>query len=249
MRCETRQWLTDVAQVWDILDEHYMINTDKTCGTHVHISPSGDQVWDIGRLKAICRSIIHFENAIEALVPPARRGNIWAKNNRVDNPRFSMKTDHQCLQLIASCKTPQEIANLMNNSDDRFYTWNFCNGVTIEFRRGPGVIKEEQCLGWVEFAIAFIAAAVRIDPSANSAAFTKDVEGLARFTQAGLKMGMEHSGFMKEVFRGKSGSLRPARMRRLTAEERQISDAKKAEEENKKLIVKKMESLWAEYIV
>ena len=108
---------------------------------------------------------------------------------------------------------------------------------TIEFRRGPGVIEAEQCLSWVEFAVAFIQAAVRTGHHAGLSSFTNDVEGLKKFTQRGV---VYKGRFMMEVFEGKSGSIKPTPLRQLTREELEIQEVKKKEDQKKKLMVKKM---------
>jgi Putative amidoligase enzyme len=153
-----------VEHLWDFLRTFCRIETNPTCGTHVHISTPGNNQWDTESLKSISRSILWFESGFEVLVPQSRRGNEYAKSNRVDNPVFQGKTGPECFQLIEQCANNVDIVNLMNNDGDRHYAWNsknlFYGGkMTIEFRRGPGVTDAEHCLSWVELAVAFTKAA------------------------------------------------------------------------------------------
>ena len=87
-----KTWPADVYKAWGILRRYYVIETNDTCGTHVHISPPREKDWDIGNPKPVCGSILYFENAIEALVPPKRRNNILTKANWVDNHHFHNKS-------------------------------------------------------------------------------------------------------------------------------------------------------------
>jgi Putative amidoligase enzyme len=153
-----------VEEVWRILSPAYLIQTNQTCGRHVHISPPGNEEWGIESLKSICRSIQYFETAFEVIVPRARRSNEYAKNNWAKNPKLRCKTRVQCFRLVVQCSNNIDIMNLMNHDGDRYYGWNFMNLVyggtmIIEFHRGPGVTEAEQCLSWVEVAVTFIRAA------------------------------------------------------------------------------------------
>jgi len=61
-----------VEHVWGDLDENTKISVNnKSCGTHIHLSPQNSSgTWTLGAVKAICRSIVYFEFAFEALLPP-----------------------------------------------------------------------------------------------------------------------------------------------------------------------------------
>lgn len=149
----TQHWRRDVADLFDFLDTHSVIETHAKCGTHVYISLLSGE-WLTDDLKQVASTILWLETAFEVLVPDSRRGNICCKSNRLDNPKFLEKTPAQCMVLIDECENNVAVADLMNNEGDRYYAQNFKNlyyggKKTIEFRRGPGVDIEQNATAWV----------------------------------------------------------------------------------------------------
>jgi Putative amidoligase enzyme len=234
-----------VEKLWEILESHCKIETNQSCGTHVHLSPPEDNQWDLASLKSISRSILWFESGLEALVPESRRGNEYAKSNRFDNPKLHGKSGADCFQLIDQCANNVEIVNLMNNDGDRHYAWNFKNlyyggKMTIEFRRAPGVILARHCLSWVELAAAFTRAARNFGSAAQLNGYSRDVAGLKNFISAGLVPGMNELQLMSLIFDGKSGGLEPVVVGPLSVERQQRLAKKKQQDQQKNLMVKKI---------
>lgn len=221
------------------------MDTNQSCGTHVHISPSDNVNWDMGSLKSICRAIIYFEGAFEALVPEHRRGNAYAKSFQADHPQFKSKRHGECFALIEQQTHPVHIADLMNPGSDRNYAWNFCNLIyggkmTVEFRRGPGVTGPEDCLAWVELAVSFARSARAFGTVQHLQDYTQDVQGLKAFVNATLAPSMSQPQLMGSIFVNKQGSLKPRAMPALTAELRNKLKKKKAEVHSKNIMVKKI---------
>ena len=97
--------------------------SDITCGTHVHVSP-GDREWTLEEVKNVSRSILYFEEAFEALLPPERRGNRECRSNRSDNPKLKNLPDLEaCFGMIQECATIKALVHLMNAKDE--YSWQF----------------------------------------------------------------------------------------------------------------------------
>jgi hypothetical protein len=110
-----------VENVWEHLKSNTKINVNESCGTHIHVSPQNNSgIWALGAVKAICRSIVFFEFAFEALLPPHRRRNIWAKSNVYDNDHFPDKNLGACFSLIDGCQAVPRIVELMNDGDDKY---------------------------------------------------------------------------------------------------------------------------------
>jgi len=78
-------------------------------------------VWTLPAVKAICRSIVYFEFAFEALLPSTRRCNPWTKSNVYDNDHFPDKRLRTCFGLIDGCQTIPDIVELMNEGEDKYF--------------------------------------------------------------------------------------------------------------------------------
>jgi hypothetical protein len=72
------------------------LSTNETCGFHVHMSPGNDEPWSVAELGSISFAIIHFEEAVLALLPEHRRNNMRLGSNFVDNKQFSGLTKNEC---------------------------------------------------------------------------------------------------------------------------------------------------------
>jgi len=128
--------------LWDSLGIDFQIDTNDTCSTHVHISP--DEDWKLEQVQRIACAALYFEAAFEFLLPKSRRGNEWAKSNRVDNALFKGKDVKTCIKEVLTRTTINDVANLMCNGD-RHHGWNFTSFVddddpeTIPLNSGVGL--------------------------------------------------------------------------------------------------------------
>ncbi len=93
LRYEDLSWRAELQAMFENIESYCSFTTNRSCGTHVHISPAVGLMWSIGDLKKIACAILHFEKAWNVIVPVARRYNKYAKSNRFDNPKLAMKTD------------------------------------------------------------------------------------------------------------------------------------------------------------
>ncbi|MCJ1401668.1 hypothetical protein MMC11_004885 [Xylographa trunciseda] len=208
-------WSRAVTQLWDCIKMDCDIYTNKHCSTHVHISPLNKGPWDMPSLKSICRSIIHFEEAFEIIIPTTRRENWYCINNRLGSPFLAGKSDQECFRMIEDCSDFASLIRLMQGQLSlRQRAWNFLNlrpgriG-TIEFRQAPGVIDASGCLGWVELGVSFVQSATQRGSAESLQKFERTVEGLKTFIDAAFVPGMNQPELLTSVFENKSGGLKP----------------------------------------
>ena len=222
------------------------MTTNRSCGTHVHISPGIGLTWPIGELRKIASAVLHFEKAWNVIVPVARRYNIYAKNNRRDNVKLAMKTDTQCIEAINAHEDSITTANLMNNDGDRYFGWNFTNlyfgrKMTVEFRRGPGVEDFATCEAWVALAVAFIQAVRRAETVTDVLGFSANVEGLRAFIDEGFEdIGKQVEG-VDGLFAGKTGAIQLPPIGQLSETEIEKLRQRKRKDEKKNYMVSKIE--------
>ena len=212
-----------VRGVWHRLHASCSIQTNETCGTHVHVSPSNG--FHVRDAKAVARAILFFEPAIDALVPRHRREGTYCKRFYVSHPVFSKLLPEQAIALVDNVsEVSQEIkrassrhsyyfdeifahpiAQLMNPGNDREYTWNFTSitrTTTIEFRQGPGVTTADETLAWVEFVVTFVNAALKLEHykyKELNERFTPAVDGLKSFLNVGIVSGISHQSFLDRL--------------------------------------------------
>ncbi|KAJ5797702.1 amidoligase enzyme-domain-containing protein [Penicillium pulvis] len=217
-------WREEVRTMFNTIRRACIIESNQTCGVHVHISPPGDSRWSLPTLKSVCRSILYFDGAIEAMVPECRRRNQYTLNNRRGNGIFIGKDISGCLRLVEKCKHPVEVADLMNEGGKRYFAWNFTNlyygGLaTIEFRMAPGASDETMCLPWVEFVVCFAHASKTTSSYRDLLQYSRDVQGLRRFLLSHEVSGLNRT-ILDHIFKGKSGYIVPQASQELTEAQR-----------------------------
>ncbi|KAG8164617.1 hypothetical protein KVR01_004892 [Diaporthe batatas] len=233
----TGLWRAHVQNLFKTMRESYVFESNRSCGFHVHASPAAG-AWSLQELKSICMAVVYFEDAFEAIVPEHRRGNQWIKSNTVDNPKLANLPTAQIFERIKACENAVEIADLMH--PDRYYAWNFTNlyyggKATIEWRRAAGVTSAEGCLVWAELAIDFLQSARR--PGVQLGKYSRDVAGLRAFVGEGLVAGMSDERYLRPIFEGKSGSLKPLKLKE---KDEDLLKKKEKQDKKKNLMMKKL---------
>lgn len=195
-----------------------MVTKNQMCGTHVHISlereGSGAAGGGIGMslqdIKRIAQCAIHFEPAIEALVPPERRRNVFIMSNWIDNAKFADErvTRQVAIEMIEECAHVNEIISLLCPiPQDRNFAWNFRalrRFGTIEFRKGGASLNAAEALAWAELTLLFAEAALQVAPK-SLRTMPANIRGLKTF------LGPDKLNYLRAMFDGKSGdeSLQP----------------------------------------
>lgn len=90
-------WRRQVKEVFAHLEAKCKtINTNKSCGFHVHLSPGDGSMWRLDELKRIAFAICYFEQAFMALLPESRRISAYVAQKPSDNPKFRGSSIEEC---------------------------------------------------------------------------------------------------------------------------------------------------------
>lgn len=169
-----------------------MVSADASCSTHVHVSKA--EGYTPVQLKRLAQAIIHFEPAFEALVPSERRKNEYARSNWIDNKNFGYKrlSRQESIAVLESCSTVKEIINLMNPDGSKYFGWNFQaipKYSTVEFRRGAASTSVNDVYSWVELAVSFVMASLKLQTAAGLKKYASNIRGLTEFIKLGVVEG------------------------------------------------------------
>ena len=172
--------------MWTFLEDHYHISAPNNCGTHIHVATK--PAFTLKEVKRIAQAAIHFEPAIEVLIPEHRRGNIHAQSNWLDSPNLAQKGRSRAASIahIEKQLDRDAVVNVMQLASDVDYSWNFRSLTdtqmsTIEFRKPPSVKTGEEVLAWAEFVIAFVQASVAFENPSILLGFPPNLGGLQQF--------------------------------------------------------------------
>jgi Putative amidoligase enzyme len=181
-------WRNYVQATWKALQDSYEITGDQFCGTHIHISVEGG--YSFQELKRIAQSVIHFEPALDALVPAHRLTphNEFAMSNWLDSKSFAYKnrTRAESIKFIAGMTDFYTFLQVMNPEGERRYGFNFRSidkYYTIEFRKPPASRSAEECLRWAELALSFIQSAIQFGSPERLEKVPQTVGGLRWFLE------------------------------------------------------------------
>lgn len=179
------RWRTHVQATWNFLQEHYRIEENKDCGTHVHVSVEGG--YSLEELKRIASAVISFEPAFEALVPEHRRQSCeYARSIWIGSREFAANglTRAQCVLKLNETKDFHEFLALMQPYSQRGLAWNFqsiTKYYTVEFRKPPASKTAREALGWAELAMTFIQTSMKHGTSEKLKLVPPTIGGLRWF--------------------------------------------------------------------
>lgn len=211
-------WTSQVRETWAFIEKHYAVSKNQLCGTHVHISmqrglQAGSSIslgMGLQNLKRIAQCAIHFEPALEALVPADRRSNLYVNSNWIDNINFwdEKITRRKAIEMIEECENEDQVIELMSpGPQNRMFAWNFRamrKFRTVEFRKGSASVNADEALAWAELTVLFVQAAVQVTPKSLST-IPANIRELKKF------LGVDKLKYVKPLFEGKDGeeSLQP----------------------------------------
>ncbi|KAF7511683.1 hypothetical protein GJ744_003846 [Endocarpon pusillum] len=203
------KWREDVEATWKYLQDQYHITTNRRCSTHIHLSL--DPFYTTPEIKRIAQACIYFEPAFEAIVPPVRRFNAYAKSNWLDSPTVA-REDRSRSELIAAIEGAVQvdvIARLMQYRGDREYAWNFWalfRRRTIEFRKPPACTRPEEVLAWAELALSFIQACIKYENTTQLQKVPPTIGGLRWFLSQFTEAGVNEPKRMQRLWWGRSAN-------------------------------------------
>jgi Putative amidoligase enzyme len=243
-------WRDEVKTTWAFLRKHYLITTNEKCSTHVHVSYR--KGFDLAALQKIAQCIIHFEPAVEAIVPQSRRANSYAKSNWLDNVNFwvEKKSPRQAIEEIGNARARQEVVELMTPGLDKWFAWNFRSILdlrTLEFRKAGASTTVQEALAWAEFAMTFVLSAMQTE---NTPAYLNtlppNVDGLRRFLLKEKRPAdapMCNPEYLKPLWAGKTGkeSLQPQPALAAWESQSQKQKAARWAEKTRQLMLSKIE--------
>ena len=123
---------------------------NKSCGLHVHVDAND---LNAGQILSVVRRYAHFENQINAFMPPSRRGSRWAHSvggDYVDN----------LLRQVNRYGNPRNIFGGLN----RYMAVNLASYArhgTVEFRQHSGSTNPAKVANWVTFCLHFVNKAIQ----------------------------------------------------------------------------------------
>lgn len=228
------QWRSDVQATYTYLTRYYTILStaaDTKCSTHIQlalgIEPALKTLQQIG----VC--IIHFEAAIEALLPENRRvfrtpdasggqnvsGNSDAESNWLASPFLAQLGKGRLASMKAICdaSSVNEVVRMLNGAPlgrepliKRNYAWNFRSTLrgkkAIEFRKPPAALEASSAIQWAELTVAFIARSILVPyPAWSSVTYAANTEGLYTFIELILALGngIYVPEFLQKLWEGK----------------------------------------------
>lgn len=119
-------------------------------------------------MKKLAQCIIHFEAALEALLPDERRGNLYAHSNWIDNRWFAAPfvTREAAMDAIGNCASQNDLIKLMcPDPQERYFAWNFLalnKFGTIEYRKGGASLTADMAVAWGQLVLLFVQSALQV---------------------------------------------------------------------------------------
>ena len=144
--------IRQLERVLDVLNRRG-VKVNRTCGLHVHIGATQLQAADI---KHLFKRYGRHEVAIDAIMPPSRRGNT---NRYCRSMATLIAEDSDTMQRIESARDTRSVAAVFSGHDQRYMKLNIASYLrhgTVEFRQHSGTLEINKIASWVLFCLNFV---------------------------------------------------------------------------------------------
>lgn len=170
----------NIELFWFATRNIFEIKSNVSCGTHIHVSPTGRR-YTFAELRKIAYAVASQEELIMAILPPERVDNHYCRpsssvsvNLRDDiTPTSFDGPDRPTLRVTTrlwDCNTEEQLVTYMQ-AGNRMVLWNFENVLkecgTVEFRGGRHMRGPKRTKRWIAFAVVFVAKAIGDVSSSN----------------------------------------------------------------------------------
>ncbi|KAK6496909.1 hypothetical protein TWF481_001890 [Arthrobotrys musiformis] len=215
-----RSWVDQVRNVWRVINTYFRVRQNRSCGFHVHFSPAEGN-WNLRDLKALSKAILFYDPVIDGILPDERRGILWcpsvifqplikAEVAKIDAGRSYFRNLFDAVDRFSSADQLIEFISPRKLSSWNFQNLRRTNLGTVEFRRPPGVTTPDETIAWVDFTLAFRAAAM---DGGYFQRHVRDLEGIHRrgrleelqgFLSQGATLARCDTAAINRLFNGKS---------------------------------------------
>lgn len=199
-------WRSYVEATWRSLEKSYSIQASTECATHIHVSVA--KGYSLKEMKRIAQTIVHFEPAINALVPRCRLFpvNYYAKSSWLDSDKLGKENRQRAesINFISHIGSYNRLLAVMQPNEDRHYAWNFRayeRYRTIEFRLPPASRAAHECLAWAELAMTVVQAGIRHGTPEKLIQVPPTVGGLRWFLDQSAVPGMNEPRRLDEFWK------------------------------------------------
>jgi transposase InsO family protein len=178
----------------------------------------------VSEIKRIAQAVIHFEPALEMLVPDCRRRTQFAKSNWLHANCLAAdnKSRSQSVAYIEEQLNLRQVVDAIQRPHDRDFCWNFQNLLlsekrTIEFRKPPASTTAEEALSWAEFAMSFVQSSIKCESAAKLQNIPPNLRGLDWFLRQSKVAGANEHRRLRKIWKGKGldDFLEPSYMQEL----------------------------------
>ena len=176
---------------WTYLIKHYQIQGHAQCYNKVYINLDRSS-WEFADVKKIAQAIIHFEPALDLLLPDGlSRSNSWL--NDLPDKSFieeAKRTRSQAIAAIQDACRPWQMVRPIQGRGHiycflcYYNSWSFVWKMVMEpiqFRRPEATSVAAEAASWADFARLFIQAALACRSPQKLQEIPSNREGLRHF--------------------------------------------------------------------
>lgn len=166
-----------------VLHEFHPI-TNTTTGLHVHV---GDGPFGLSTktLKNLVAIMVGFEDLFNTFHPKHRKffplhEQDYCKRLSKSSGFYGFQSNFQRVQRVFATTTRQELIELVNPGESKYFALNIVNPLTVEFRQHTGCTGP-RAIRWAKFCIAMVDYARKVTDAEMGALLTKEmIELMAR---------------------------------------------------------------------
>ncbi|KAI8713046.1 hypothetical protein NCS52_01247900 [Fusarium sp. LHS14.1] len=158
---------------WEAMTELFDIETNTSCGTHVHVAPR-DHGYTLEELRRLAYAVATEEKFVLQILPQERIDNHYCRpcSFRSEELRLDLQEGEEdniehpssyVAERLRGIRNESELIDYMQ-SNNRYVLWNFKNtqsqSGTVEFRGGRHMRGPVRTKRWIAFTVAFVNKAI-----------------------------------------------------------------------------------------
>jgi hypothetical protein len=138
-----------------------------SCGYHVHVG-ARDQERNADFFKNLLKLYSRYEEAIDQIMPPSRRGNA---------NRYCASVIRHNAAVVDAAVTPQQVIAALGSRYHKLNLSAFYKHGTVEFRQHAGTVDGDKAANWIVVCLKLVAAA-KAGKTGAGAAIARDFSRL-----------------------------------------------------------------------
>jgi hypothetical protein len=177
-------WRENIKAAWVLLNTHYKVQSSRFSKSNTRITVAlprdGNEkevFFSLTQLKNIAQAVIHFEDALQILMPKGSE----QRRNWQDNRSLQKKSRSEAITIIGQRKTLQQLSASFCPESENSWCWHFFQASEVVIVQPGASETAAVVIKTLENLLPFIEACLGIQNARQLESYTPDMAGFKSF--------------------------------------------------------------------